>query len=278
MSAGGQVRRKAGAPGVKARGLQFFYGATPRPCPYLADREERKVVTDLSGPDAPALLDTLSRAGFRRSYMAAWRPACAACRACVPVRVVARDFAPSRSLRRAAARNADLRADERPPHATLEQYMLFREYERARHGGDMALMTFRDYREMVEKTPVETRMVEFRDGGGGLVAAALVDRLADGLSGVYKFFAPGRGRTSPGAFTVLWLIERARALGLGYVYLGYWIAESPKMAYKTRFRPLEALVDGRWRRFDPPRKGGDPGGRARRSRILEKKTPGGPER
>ena len=238
-------------PSVNARGLQFFYSTAPRPCPYLAGREERKAVTDLSGAGAPALLDALSRGGFRRSYTQAYRPACVDCRACVPVRVAAQDFAPSRSLRRVAARNADLRAETRPARATLEQYTLFREYERARHGGDMATMSFRDYREMVEETPVETWMAEFRDGDRRLVAAALVDRLADGLSGVYKFFAPGRGRTSPGAFTVLWLVARAQALGLAHVYLGYWIAESPKMAYKTRFRPLEALVGGCWRRFDP---------------------------
>ena len=236
---------------IDPRGLQFFYGTEPQPCPYVAGRAERKAATELTGPGAAALHDTLCRAGFRRSHMLAYRPACPDCRACVPVRVAAADFTPRRSQRRVLARNADLVARERPPRATLEQYFVFRQYQAARHGGEMAAMRFRDYRAMIEESPVDTQVVEFRDSAGRLVAATLVDRLTDGFSGVYKFFAPDRARASPGVHAVLWHIERARTLGLGYVYLGYWIAESRKMAYKTRFQPLEALVDGRWRRFDP---------------------------
>ena len=242
---------------IDPRDLQFFYGTARQPCPYLPGREECKAVTDLGGPGAAGLHDVLSRAGFRRSHGIAYRPACPRCRACVPVRVAAGDFVPSRSQRRVLARNADLEARECPPLATLEQYGVFLPYEAGRHGdGDMARMSFDDYRAMVEDTPVDTLVVEFRDADRRLVAVALTDRLADGLSGVYKFFALDRARTSPGTYTVLWHIARARALGLTYVYLGYWIRDSRKMAYKTRFQPLEALVGGRWRRFDPQRPGG----------------------
>ncbi len=231
--------------------LEFFHSTEPQPCAYLPGRVERRAVTGLSGPNSQRRLDLLNRAGFRRGHGVAYRPACPGCSACVPVRVAAAEFAPSRSLRRAAARNADLRARERPPHATLEQYGVFASYQRLRHGGDMAEMSFGEYRSLVEDTEVDTRVVEFRDGGGRLAAAAITDWLADGLSGVYNFFSVDRARASPGAYAVLWHVARARALGLPYVYLGYWVAGSRKMAWKARFRPLEALSGGRWRRFDP---------------------------
>jgi len=110
-------------------------------------------------------------------------------------------------------------------------------------------MDFTDYRAMIEDTPVETHIVEFREANGRLAATSLSDRLGDGLSGVYKFFALDRSRTSPGTYVILWHIDQARELGLPYVYLGYWIAESPKMAYKMRFQPLEGLVDEQWVRL-----------------------------
>ena len=227
--------------------IRFFYGTAAQPCPYLPGRMESKAVTDLSGPDAPRLHDLLSQAGFRRSHTIAYRPACHGCRACVPVRVVVAGFKPSRSLRRVRQRNRDLTAELRPPIATLEQFTLFRDYELARHGdGDMALMDFTDYRAMVEDTAVQTNIVEFREPDKRLVAVSLCDRLGDGISGVYKFFALDRERNSPGSFVILWHIEQVRSLGLPYLYLGYWIAESPKMAYKMRFQPLEGLIGERW--------------------------------
>lgn len=129
---------------------------------------------------------------------------------------------------------------------------MFQEYEQTRHGdGDMALMDFGDYRSMVEDTPVETRIIEFRGPDNRLEAVSLTDRLGDGLSGVYKFFAVYRARASTGTFVILWHIERARALDLPYVYLGYWIGESPKMSYKARFQPLEALIGETWTLFCP---------------------------
>lgn len=241
------------------RRLHLFYGTARQPCPYLPGREERKAAVALSGPGARALLDSLTAAGFRRTYSAAWRPACQGCDACVPVRIPVAAFRPSRSQRRVRRRNADLRARECPPFGTLEQYGVFRAYESSRHGGDMAAMGFGEFRAMIEDTPADTRMAEFRDADGRLAAAALLDRVADGLSAVYTFFAPGRERASPGVYAVLWLVSRARALGLPYVYLGYWIRDCPKMAYKTRFRPLEALVGGRWLPFGPQRFGAPAG-------------------
>ncbi len=227
---------------------QFFYTTAPLPCPYVAGRTERKVVTEVAGPDAEALHDRLSRAGFRRSHNIAYAPVCPSCQACVPIRIPAARFRPDRTLRRIACANAGLEGFEVPARATAEQFQLFQRYQRARHGeGDMATMSFYDYRAMVEDTPIETFLVEFRDPDDRLLGACLADRLGDGLSAVYSFFVPELDRRSLGTYTVLWLIERARSLGLDFVYLGYWVPESRKMSYKARFRPSEILVHGAWR-------------------------------
>jgi leucyl-tRNA---protein transferase len=227
---------------------QFFYTTAPLPCPYVTGRIERKVVTEITGPDADALHDRLSRAGFRRSHNIAYAPVCPACSACVPIRIRAAAFEPDRTQRRIARANQEIEGFEVPARATAEQFALFQRYQQARHGdGDMATMSFYDYRAMVEDTPIETVMVEFRGADDQLTAACLADRLGDGLSAVYSFFTPDLDKQSLGTFTILWLIERARALGLPYVYLGYWVPESRKMAYKARFRPSEILAGGAWR-------------------------------
>ncbi len=234
-------------------GLQHrFFLSGPRPCPYLYGRVERSIFTELAGGGAPRLYETLLRSGFRRSHQVAFRPACPECSACVPVRVVVREFAARPWMRRIAKANAVLAAAERPARATREQYALFRSYVAERHGeGEMALMDFDDYRSMVEDSPIESALVEFRDAGGALVAACLADRLSDGFSAVYSFFAPGEAWPSLGSHMILWLIETARARGLPYVYLGYWVAGSRKMSYKSRFRPLEALGSEGWHRLEP---------------------------
>jgi arginine-tRNA-protein transferase len=231
----------------------FFYTTAPLPCPYLPGRTERKVVTELTGPEAESLHDRLSRAGFRRSHNIAYAPVCPSCKACVPIRIPVALFEPDRGLRRIARTNIALTSREITATATVEQFQLFQRYQQARHGdGDMASMSFYDYRAMVEDTPIETFMTEFRDPAQRLMACCLVDRLADGLSAVYSFFAPDTGFKSLGTFAILRLIDQARAMGLPYVYLGYWVAESRKMAYKTRFQPCEILSGGAWRVMAEP--------------------------
>lgn len=230
----------------------FFFTTAPLPCPYLPGRLERKIVTELVGPDAEVLHDALSRAGFRRSHSIAYTPACPGCNACVPVRIVATEFRYKKSLKRVWRANGDLHARCVPARATAEQYRLFSRYQDSRHtGGDMALMGFYDYRSMVEDSPIDTFMVEFRDESETLRAACLTDRTNDGLSAVYSFFDPDWHDRSLGSFAILWLVEQARREGAPYVYLGYWIAESRKMSYKARFQPLEAFGPGGWRRMGP---------------------------
>ncbi len=229
-----------------------FMVTTEVPCPYLPDRMERKIITELSGSHAGELFELLSRAGFRRSHSIAYRPACSACQACVPVRVVVDEFSPSRSMRRVMVRNADLVPEMKPPHPTQEQYQLFSRYLEVRHNdGEMVGMGPQDYASMVADSSIDTRMIEFRDGQRQLIAACLTDWSSDGISAVYSFFAADQARNSLGSFVVLSLIEMARAAGLPYLYLGYWVNGSQKMDYKRRFQPLERYGQDGWTRLDP---------------------------
>ncbi len=224
-----------------------FYRTGPMPCPYLHGRVERNLFTELRGPSAHDLHDNLARAGFRRSHHIVYRPACPDCARCIPVRIVAGRFSASASQRRILNRNRDLAVEVLPPEATDEQFDMFIHYQQTRHGGgEMAAMTASDYRSMVEDTTVDTQMIEFRDGGGKLVAACLVDCLSDGFSAVYSFFDSTAQNRSLGTYMILWLIERTIRRDHTHVYLGYWISESVKMSYKMRFRPIEALGPDGW--------------------------------
>jgi leucyl-tRNA---protein transferase len=218
-----------------------FFATTAVPCPYVPGRAERKLIVELAGRAAPGFYDALSRAGFRRSHRFAYRPACRACTACVPVRIAVEQFAHTRSTRRVRNANAAVSGQLLAARATVEQFELFVAYQHSRHrDSDMAAMTYGEYRAMVE---------EFRDAAGVLMAVSLIDRLDDGLSAVYSFYDPRRSRGSLGTWSILWLVEECRRHGLPYVYLGYWIAESPKMAYKARFPALERLANGHWQPF-----------------------------
>jgi len=217
------------------------------PCPYLPGKRERKLLTELRGPGAKDLYVALSRAGFRRSHHLAYRPACSDCAACVPIRIAAGEFRPRRSQKRVLRENRDLTIREAPVAASEEQFRLFEQYIQSRHNdGEMAAMAFDDFAAMVEDSPLDTRLAEFRTADGSLAAAMLSDWLDDGPSAVYSFFDPAAGPRSLGTLVILWLIEQARQRGLPYVYLGYWIAGARKMAYKANFQPAEGLIAGRW--------------------------------
>jgi arginyl-tRNA--protein-N-Asp/Glu arginylyltransferase len=237
-----------------SRDTPQFYLTSPSPCPYLAGKEERKVFTHLVGERAPELNNILTQGGFRRSQSIAYRPACEGCRACVSVRVVAKDFRPSQSMRRIVRRNADIGSEMRIAVPTSEQYSIFRAYLDSRHrDGGMADMTVLDYAMMVEDSHIETRIIEYRRGergSGDLVAIALTDVLGDGLSMVYSCFEPEEAARSLGTFMVLDHIARARRMGLAYVYLGYWVRGSRKMDYKGRFLPQERLMPDGWARVE----------------------------
>jgi arginine-tRNA-protein transferase len=241
--------RRVGRDGL-ATPLQQFFATAPVACPYVTGRAERKLIVELGGSGPTDLYDDLSRAGFRRSHRFAYRPACRDCTSCVPVRIAVDRFTHTRSTRRIRNANRDLCGDLAAARATTEQFELFIAYQRARHGdSEMASMSFRDYRGMIEDTPVRTRIAEFRDADGTLVAASLVDLLDDGISAVYSFYDPHQRKRSLGTWSILWLVEECRRGETPFVYLGYWIADSPKMAYKARFPALERLGPAGWADF-----------------------------
>lgn len=238
---------------------QFFLTA-PSACPYIDGQFERKVFTHLVGDKAPGMNDLLTQGGFRRSQNIAYRPACESCRACVSVRILAGEFKATSSMRRVLQRNADLVGDVRNAEPSTEQYSLFRAYLDARHHkGGMSDMTVLDYAMMVEDTHVDTKVIEYRKRGpdtfvtgrgtGELIAVALSDQMADGLSMVYSYFNPELADRSLGTFMILDHIARVRASGLPHVYLGYWVNGSRKMDYKVRFLPQEHLGPKGWERF-----------------------------
>jgi leucyl-tRNA---protein transferase len=238
-----------------------FYLTAPSPCPYLLGKEERKVFTHVVGKRARELNEILTQGGFRRSQTIAYRPACEACRACISVRVVVDEFAPSPNMRRVLRQNEDLVGSAAPNRPSSDQYSLFRRYLDSRHAdGGMVDMTVLDYSMMVEDSHVETGIVEYRRRGpdtaingrgrGEVLAVCLTDVLSDGLSMVYSFYDPEESERSLGTFMILDHIARARAMGLQYLYLGYWVEGSPKMDYKARFRPQERLMPQGWERVE----------------------------
>jgi len=243
-----------------------FFVTTPAPCPYIPGRTERKVFTELSGEHAVELNDALGRIGFRRSQGVAYRPSCADCTACISVRVVAGEFKPNASQRKLLRRHGDLEITACKPWTTEEQFALLRRYLGKRHpGGGMAEMDELDFADMVEQTPVDTLVVEYREPAvdgkpGRLVGACLTDHQADGLSMVYSFFEPDEGvRQGLGTFIILDHILRAAKSGMAYVYLGYWVEQSPRMQYKTRYQPLERLGPSGWVRMEIPAVAGGAG-------------------
>ncbi|MDP9195378.1 MAG: arginyltransferase [Pseudomonadota bacterium] len=227
-----------------------FWRSGPMVCPYLPDREERRLVTFLVPETARNMFDTLSRAGFRRSHHMMYRPVCPACSACIPVRIPVDGFVAGRSWRRVLKRNASLQVLDNPPVPTDEQYALFIRYQAARHrDSGMAGMTRTDYDQMLTPGPVRTRILEARDAEGILRGVMVFDCLQDGFSAVYSFFDPDLARRSPGTFLILSLVLKARAENLPCVYLGYQVDGSPGMDYKSRFRPLEKLGFQGWEPF-----------------------------
>jgi len=226
-----------------------FYATAPYPCSYLPDRLARSQVATPSHLIDSGVYSDLVRLGFRRSGAFTYRPYCDHCRACVPVRIPVAEFEPNRTQRKTWRRHCTLTAVQRKLTFDSDHYALYLQYQRYRHpGGGMDQDSREQYQHFLLHSNVATDLFEFRENGR-LRMVSLVDRLQDGLSSVYTFYDPAPAGASYGTYNVLWQIQRSRELGLRHLYLGYWIEQSRKMAYKATFKPLEGLGAGGWRRL-----------------------------
>lgn len=224
---------------------QPFYLTPPAPCPYLAGQTEQRILTFIERPQA-GLSSALLAAGFRRSQNMFYRPHCAQCAACLSVRIPVAGFAPDKSFRRILRRNSDIQTDIRPAQNDENLYRLFRTYQRERHAdGEMAAMTIDDLADMIETHPGTARLMHCTKNGK-TIAVMLFDETARTTSAVYSFFDPAENRRSLGTWMVLKLIEYTKATQRDFLYLGYLIRQSPKMAYKERFQPLQILIKNEW--------------------------------
>ncbi|NNE57896.1 MAG: arginyltransferase [Hellea sp.] len=219
-----------------------FYMTIPSPCPYLPERMERKIFAQLDPITGPYLNNYLTHSGFRRSQNVLYRPACENCQACRSLRVKAPEFTPTRSMKRIVNRNKDLAAIVCPSLATDEQFDLLARYLNSRHaGGGMSDMDYGRYEMMVEECATESQILEYRNAEGRLIACVLVDVLMDGYSMVYSFFDPDENDRSLGHYMILDHIKRCQDSEMLWLYLGYWVKESPKMDYKARYKPCQIL-------------------------------------
>ena len=231
---------------------QFFL-TIENDCPYLEGQKERKVFAHLAEPEAQKVQNALSEVGFRRSQNIIYRPACRACSKCLSIRILANEFEPSKSQKRILAKNKVITREVRQSLATDEQYELFTRYLNSRHlFGGMTGMSESEYSDMVGECAVSSRIVEYRisdDSGrpGALVGCVLTDIVDNGVSMVYSFFDPELSSHSMGTYMILDHIKLCKISGFNYLYLGYWVKNSPSMDYKRKFSSSEIYINGHWR-------------------------------
>ncbi|MCM2972821.1 arginyltransferase [Larsenimonas suaedae] len=235
---------------LKPQDLRFFLTA-PHNCSYVAEQEATTLFMDPEHAINKEVYSALTLMGFRRSGQHLYRPHCASCQGCVSVRVPVDEFSPNRTQRKIIGRNKDLTVQFREAKFTNEHYALYNQYIREKHfNGDMFPPSVEQYCSFLAREHTFSAFIEFRDQGV-LVAVAAMDCLSHGLSAIYTFYTPdpAYAARSLGTYAILWQIHEAQRQGLPYVYLGYWIEQSRKMAYKKKFTPLEYLDGGRWRKL-----------------------------
>ncbi|KPJ95112.1 MAG: hypothetical protein AMJ53_03540 [Gammaproteobacteria bacterium SG8_11] len=226
-----------------------FYASEPHQCNYLPDKQALTVFADPNVPMTTAIYSRIIEYGFRRSGEYVYIPKCPDCNSCISIRIPVQEFLPSRNQRRVIKKNSDLTVRRHPASFADEHYQLYQTYLRSRHsGGGMDNPTAKDYLKFLSSSWSATVFYEIRLGDQ-LIGVTVVDQLHTGLSAVYTFFDPSQEKRSPGSFAILWLIEESRRLDLNWLYLGYYIPNCQKMNYKDHYRPLEAFINGQWRKY-----------------------------
>ena len=214
-------------------------------CAYLQNREEQRLAADIS--EVPQLHDQLAESGFRRVENWVYKPVCIDCNSCIPIRVDAQNFVLSKNLKRIFKKNNNLQMSLDDKDADEEAFNLFKTYLKSRHNdGQMATMSQFDFHSMIHNSPIDTFLIKYRDEDNNLVACLLMDNQRDGLSAVYSFFDPRLEQQSLGTFLIIDAIQLTKSYSKKWLYLGYLVKNSQKMAYKARFRPYELYVDGHW--------------------------------
>ncbi len=228
-----------------------FYVTTPYQCGYLPNQLAQSLIASPQYLVNTQVYSGLIQQGFRRSGKFAYRPHCENCRACTPVRLVLEHYTPSRSQQRAFKQHQQLFVKILPLGFHENHYTLYAQYQRIRHSEDDLQNTLTNddaeqYRQFLCHSNVESLMIEFSDAEGNIKIVSVVDVVEDGISAVYTFYDASERKNSYGTFAIVWLSAWTKTLQLPYLYLGYWIENSRKMAYKQLFKPLEKLMDGEW--------------------------------
>lgn len=231
-----------------------FYVTTGYNCGYLPNKLAQSLIASPQHLIDANVYSGLIQQGFRRSGKFAYRPHCENCRECVPVRVILQHFAPNRSQKRAYKQHQNLTASILNVGFQEEHYALYSAYQKARHidlnakdknSNQEEKDDIEQYQNFLCQTNVESVMIEFRENGQ-LKMISVIDIVRDGISAVYTFYDTTDVKASYGTYNVLWQVDWAKSLNLPYLYLGYWIKDSKKMAYKQNFKPLEKLIEGEW--------------------------------
>jgi arginyl-tRNA--protein-N-Asp/Glu arginylyltransferase len=227
-----------------------FYVTTPYQCGYLPGKLAQSLIATPHHLVDSNIYSGLIQQGFRRSGKFAYRPHCEQCNACIPTRVVLIEFTPSRSQKRAFKQHHDLTASILPLAYHQDHFELYASYQAARHAETDNFNVEKDnaeqYRQFLCLSNVESLLVEFRDAENQLKIVSMVDVVQDGVSAVYTFYDTSDKKSSYGTYSIMWQTEWTKSLNLPYLYLGYWIASSEKMAYKQAFKPHQMLVNGEW--------------------------------
>ena len=227
-----------------------FYVTTPYKCGYLPNKLAQSLIAAPYHLISASIYSGLIKQGFRRSGKFAYRPHCDNCSACIAIRLILDEFAPTRSQKRAYKQHANLTACVLPLSYQQEHFALYTSYQRTRHLDSDVLNNELDdasqYQQFLCLSNVESLMVEFRNAENQVKIVSVIDVVSDGISAVYTFYDALEARASFGTYSIMWLAEWTKMLGLPYLYLGYWIEASPKMAYKQQFKPQQKLIKGEW--------------------------------